>query len=192
VIDVIRAIRKEVSSSSFCAGIKQNPAVVGGSEGLEESLEQVDLIAKEKIEFLEISRGSYEHTPTAFGDNLAQMKSSKWEAFFLDYARAVRARYSQILLMVTGGFRTRAGIIAAMKSNACDLIRLARPAAAFPHLPRYVLLNENVNDGNVVVDLAKVQGYWLRKMIPMETINAGIDTVTLVSPIPVLRRLNPP
>jgi 2,4-dienoyl-CoA reductase-like NADH-dependent reductase (Old Yellow Enzyme family) len=145
VIDIIRAIRKGVSSSSFCAGIKPNSADVGSSESLEESLEQVGIIAKEQIDFLEISGGSYENTPTAFGDNLAQMRSSKWEAFFLDYARAVQARYPQILLVVTGGFRKQAGMIAAIKSNACDLIRLARLAAVLLHLLRDVLLNENVN-----------------------------------------------
>jgi 2,4-dienoyl-CoA reductase-like NADH-dependent reductase (Old Yellow Enzyme family) len=178
VIDIIRAIRKEVPSPSFCIGIKLNSADVGGSESLEESLEQVGLIAQEQIDFLEISGGSYENPTMSFGVNTIQTRSAKREAFFLDYARAVRARYPKIILMVTGGFRTRVGMVAALESNACDLIGLGRPGAAFPHLPKDVLLNENVKDEDAVVELAKVQGHWLLNLIPMKAINASIDTVS--------------
>lgn len=40
VIDIIRAVRKEVPAS-FCVGIKLNSADVAGHENLEENLEQV-------------------------------------------------------------------------------------------------------------------------------------------------------
>lgn len=177
VTDIIRSIRKEVPSS-FCVGLKLNSADVTGSESLDESLEQIGLIAQEQIDFLEISGGSYENFRMAEGDNPTETRSAKREAFFLDYARAVRARFPKIILMVTGGFRSRAGMIAALESNACDLIGLARPAAAFPHLPKDLLLNEEVEDADAVVDLVKVKAGWLVSKIPIKALNAGIDTVS--------------
>lgn len=59
VIDVIRAIRAGVPKT-FTVGIKLNSADVGRSENLDETLEQIDLILKEKVDFLEISGGTYE------------------------------------------------------------------------------------------------------------------------------------
>lgn len=68
VIDILRAIKKEVPSS-FSICIKLNSADIVGAENLEESLEQLGLIAKEGIDFIEISGGSYENPRMAIGDN---------------------------------------------------------------------------------------------------------------------------
>ncbi|KAF2187727.1 flavin oxidoreductase [Zopfia rhizophila CBS 207.26] len=176
VIDIIRAIRKEVPAS-FCVGIKLNSADVAGSENLEESLEQIGLIAQEQVDFLEISGGSYENPRMMVGDKTGSVRKSTREAFFLDYAREVRAKYPNITLMVTGGFRSREGMEAALESNACDLIGLARPAAVFPHFPKDILLNENVRDGDALVDLPTVKGHWLLKLIPVKHVGAGVNTI---------------
>ena len=60
VIDTIRAIRKVVPAS-FCVGLKLNSTDVQESHDMSESLEQFRLIANEKIDFLEISGGTYEN-----------------------------------------------------------------------------------------------------------------------------------
>ncbi|KAF2707659.1 FMN binding oxidoreductase [Pleomassaria siparia CBS 279.74] len=182
VIDIIRAIRKEVPAS-FCVGIKLNSADVGGSESLEESLEQVGLIVKEQVDFLEISGGSYENLRVPASDKPAENRSAKREAFFIDYAIAVRARYPKVILMVTGGFRSRAGMVAALESNACDLIGLGRPAVIFPHLPKDVLLNQDVEDKDAVTDLPIVQGGWLVRKLAIKLLNVGVDTVYYVGQI---------
>ena len=85
------------------------------------------------IDFFKISGDSYENPTIALGRNPAQTRSTKREAFFLDYATAVQTRYPKILLMVTGGFRMRIGIVTALESNACDLFGLGQSGAAFPH-----------------------------------------------------------
>jgi 2,4-dienoyl-CoA reductase-like NADH-dependent reductase (Old Yellow Enzyme family) len=175
VIEVIRAIRNVVPST-FCVGMKINSADVGGNESLEESLEQVGLIAAEQIDFLEISGGSYEKPRMAAGD--PGTRSEKREAFFLDYAAAVRERYPNIILMVTGGFRSRAGMEAALKSGVCDLIGIGRPAAVWPHLPKEVLLNEKVEETAAVKKLTILRLPWLLRMIPIKFIGAGADTVS--------------
>ncbi|KAF2118294.1 NADH:flavin oxidoreductase/NADH oxidase-like protein [Lophiotrema nucula] len=176
VIEVIRAVRKAVPTS-FCVGLKINSADVGGAESLEESLEQVGLIIAEQIDFIEISGGTYENVRFAEGDNPGSTRTAQREAFFLDYARAVRERYPNVTLMVTGGFRSRKGMEAAIESNSCDLIGIGRPAAAFPHLPKDLLLNMDVEDIDAVVELAKVTGNWFVRMLPIKFINLGMDTL---------------
>ncbi|KAJ4983288.1 NADH:flavin oxidoreductase/NADH oxidase [Stagonosporopsis vannaccii] len=174
VIEVIRAVRKVVPAS-FCVGIKINSADVGGNESLEESLVQVGLIAAEQIDFLEISGGSYEKPRMAVGD--AGTRSEKREAFFLDYASAVRERYPDVILMVTGGFRSRKGMEAALRSGACDLIGIGRPAAVWPHLPNEVLLNEKVEERAAALKLTTLRLPWLLRIIPIKFIGAGADTM---------------
>ncbi len=51
------------------------------------------------------------------------------EAFFLDFAKIIREQFPDLVLMVTGGFRTRGAMEEAVATGACDLIGLARPAA---------------------------------------------------------------
>ena len=46
------------------------------------------------------------------------------EAFFLDFAKAIREKFRSVPLMVTGGFRTRQGMEAALREDACDIIGL--------------------------------------------------------------------
>jgi 2,4-dienoyl-CoA reductase-like NADH-dependent reductase (Old Yellow Enzyme family) len=176
VIDVIRAVRKQVPAS-FCVGLKLNSADSGGAGNLEESLEQVGLIAAEQIDFLEISGGSYENPRMFAADSPRAARTAAREAFFLDYAKAVRARYPNIILMVTGGFRSREGMKAALESNACDLIGIGRPAAIYPHWPKDVILNEEVEDKDAVVKLSLVKPKGLAAWIPVRLIHAGVDAI---------------
>lgn len=176
VVDVIREVRKQVPAS-FCVGLKLNSADVGGAESLEDSLEQVGLIAAEQIDFVEISGGSYENPRMATGDDPKATRTAKREAFFLDYAKAVRARYPDLILMVTGGFRSRQGMKAALESNACDLIGVGRPAAVYPHWPKDVLLNDQVKDEDAKVELALVKPGWLASKIPLKLLAMGVDSL---------------
>ncbi|KAF2013506.1 FMN-linked oxidoreductase [Aaosphaeria arxii CBS 175.79] len=185
VIEVIRAVRKLVPAS-FTVGIKFNSADVSGAENLEESLEQVGLIAKEQIDFLEISGGSYENPRMAAGDDPKAARTAKREAFFLDYAHAVRERYPNLLLMVTGGFRSRKGMEDALQSGAVDLIGVGRPAVVYPHLPKDVLLNLEVKDEEATVDLPLAKAPWLLRMVPIKLVSIGADTVFYVKQIMAL------
>ncbi|KAJ4296264.1 hypothetical protein N0V90_006309 [Kalmusia sp. IMI 367209] len=176
VLEVIRAIRATVPSS-FCIGIKLNSADVGGKESLDESLEQVGLIVKEGVDFLEISGGTIENMRMAAGDNPKSERTIAREAFFLDYARAVRERYPNVLLMVTGGFRSRKGMQAALDSNACDLIGLGRPSAVWPSLAKEVLLNKEIKDEDAVCDLRLVRGNWIVRNCTPKIVGVGVDVL---------------
>jgi 2,4-dienoyl-CoA reductase-like NADH-dependent reductase (Old Yellow Enzyme family) len=181
VIEIIRAIRAVVPNT-FCVGIKLNSADVKGAENLEESLEQVALIAAEQIDFLEISGGSLENPRMATGDNSpSTMRTTKREAFFLDYAKAVRERCPRLLLMVTGGFRTRKAMQSALDNSFCDLIGLGRPSAAWPHLPKDIILNASVQEEDAQVHLSVNQPPWLLKLVPIKLIGFGADVVSFPS-----------
>lgn len=183
LVEVIRAIRKVVPAS-FCVGIKLNSADVGGLDNMEEVLEQIGIISKEQIDFIEISGGSYENPRFCKGDNTSARTAAR-EAFFLDFARTVRTRFPDVVLLVTGGFRTRKGMQTALESKACDLIGLARPAAVSPKFAKEVILNKNVKDSEAGIEIYWVQGPWLAKklakIIPM--IGSGIDSVYFVGQI---------
>jgi hypothetical protein len=83
------------------------------------------------------------------------------EAYFLDYAAAIR-KVARMPLMVTGGFRSRAGMTAALAGDDadaagdrdphrgdCDVIGLGRPLCWMPDFPRRLLQGEL----DVVADL---------------------------------------
>jgi hypothetical protein len=56
------------------------------------------------------------------------------EAYFLEFAERVR-EITTVPLMVTGGFRSGAGMREAITTSATDLVGLARPLALEPELP---------------------------------------------------------
>jgi 2,4-dienoyl-CoA reductase-like NADH-dependent reductase (Old Yellow Enzyme family) len=179
VLDVLRAVRAVVPPS-FCIGIKLNSADVGGRESLADSLEQVGLIVGAGIDFLEVSGGTIENLRMAAGDAPLPEKSARTmhrEAFFLDYAREVRKHYPDVLLMVTGGFRSRKGMQAALESGACDLIGLGRPSAVWPRLAKEVLLNEGVEDEDATCDLRLVKGNWFVRNLAPKIVGVGVDTL---------------
>lgn len=102
------------------------------------------------------------------------------EAFFLEFATEARKRYPNLILMLTGGFRTRAGAEDAIKQNACDLIGLGRPAAVDAKLPQ-VLLDESIPDEEAVLHLDKVKAPWFASWIPAKGIFAGLESVSCSS-----------
>lgn len=99
------------------------------------------------------------------------------EAFFLEFATETRRRYPSLLLMLTGGFRSRHGAEDALRQNACDLIGVGRPAAINPSLPK-VLLDETLSDQEASLPLKKVPQPWLVKVLGAKVLGAGAETVS--------------
>ena len=84
----------------------------------------------EGLDLLEVSGGTYEQPKLVGLDNMTinpdraeQVRASTVarEAYFLDYAKDIRAVFKGPL-MVTGGFRSRAGMDAALRADACDIV----------------------------------------------------------------------
>lgn len=101
------------------------------------------------------------------------------EAFFLEFARAIRDKFPNVPLMVTGGFRTRQGMEAAVAEGACDLVGVARPAALNPSLPNNVVFNPEVKDDDAKLFVKNISPPWLAKFIA-PSVGAGAESVRLM------------
>jgi 2,4-dienoyl-CoA reductase-like NADH-dependent reductase (Old Yellow Enzyme family) len=136
LLEVTRAIRRTVAPG-FAVAVKLNSADFqrGGFAG-SDALEVIAALGEERVDLLEISGGTYERA--VMFDERAPDTSTRREAFFLDFAEKARAA-TRTPLMLTGGFRTRAAMDAALASGAVDVIGMARPLAVEPELPAALL-----------------------------------------------------
>lgn len=107
-------------------------------------------------------------------------RSAAREAFFLSFATETRTRFPNLILMLTGGFRTRVGAEDAIKQNACDIIGIGRPAAVNPKFPQ-LLLDESLSDGEAGLPLKKVGLPWYVRLLPIKAIGAGAESVSFLS-----------
>ncbi|KAK2060071.1 NADH:flavin oxidoreductase/NADH oxidase [Colletotrichum caudatum] len=189
VVEVIRAIR-EVVPKTFCVGIKFNSVDHQSQVELDACIEQLKLITEAGVDFLEVSGGTYEN-PEMFSSTDDEKKSDRTkarEAFFLEFARAIRRDFPDVPLMVTGGFRSRQGMEAALANNGCDLIGLARPAVLNPALPENTILADAVKDGDAKLYARKVEAPWLAQKIGMKFVGAGAESAWYSSEIRKLGR----
>jgi len=139
VLAVYAEIRRQVGQD-FPVGIKLNSAdFQRGGFTEEESIETIRALSDAGIDLIEISGGTYE-APAMSGAMQEPKKESTAarEAYFLDFAQKVRAAV-KVPLMVTGGFRTAAGMNAALHSGALDVVGLARLLAIDPEAPAALL-----------------------------------------------------
>lgn len=165
LLEIVRAVRAAVRPG-FAVGVKLNSADFqrGGFDEAE-SMAVLEALDAEGIDLLEISGGTYE-SAAMFEETVPARDSSRArEAFFLDYAEKARARV-RTPLMLTGGFRTKAGMDAALASGAIDVVGLARPLAAEPDLPARILRGDadhaapiRLATGLASLD-ALIQGAW--------------------------------
>ncbi|WP_336084239.1 nitroreductase family deazaflavin-dependent oxidoreductase [Nocardia sp. SSK8] len=132
VLEVVRAIRAEVADT-FAVAIKLNSAdFQRGGFSEDESRAVISLLAAERLDLIEISGGSYE-SPAMMGRPVARAASTvAREAYFLEYAQSVRTLAGSVPLAVTGGFRTRSAMDAAVDSHECDVVGLGRPSTLTP------------------------------------------------------------
>ncbi|KAF6785720.1 fmn binding protein [Colletotrichum sojae] len=177
VVDIVRAVRAVVPKE-FCVGIKFNSVDHQSEAELAGCIEQLKLITEAGVDFLEVSGGSYEDPKMALGveDEKKSDRTLAREAFFLEFARAIRQDFPEIPLMVTGGFRTRQGMEAALAGGGCDLIGLARPAVLNPLLPKTVILADDVKDEDAKLYTRKIEAPWIAKVLGMKAIGAGAES----------------
>ncbi len=137
---------RQLVGPAFPVSVKLNSADFqrGGFE-FEDSLQVAKWLEEVGVDLIEISGGSYEQ-PRMMGmegleapepQHVAQSTLQR-EAYFVDFAKAMRAEI-KIPLMLTGGFRTRSAMEQALKQDAADLIGLGRPLCYFPEGPRRLL-----------------------------------------------------
>lgn len=111
------------------------------------------------------------------GNGVSQRTAAR-EAFFLDFAKAIREQFRDVPLMVTGGFRTREGMETAIKAGACDIIGLGRPAAVEPALPKEIILNKEVSDEDAKTSVKAVPPSFLSRVLGIKGLAGATDTVS--------------
>ncbi|WP_295372415.1 NADH:flavin oxidoreductase/NADH oxidase family protein [Pseudacidovorax intermedius] len=143
VLAVYAEIRRQVGPE-FAVAIKLNSAdFQRGGFTEEESIETIHALVEAGIDLVEISGGTYE-APAMSGAMQEPQNASTAarEAYFLAFAEKVRAAV-KVPLMVTGGFRTAAGMNAALRAGAFDVVGLARLLAIDPDAPAALLRGQD-------------------------------------------------
>jgi len=153
LMESLKAIRAEVGDD-YPVAIKLNSAdFQKGGFSLDDSAAVAAMLNDAQVDFLEISGGTYEQpkligvegdTGTSDAPNTdasgEQMREStrKREAYFLQYIPRIRAAFKGPI-GVTGGFRDRAVMEAALADGNVDAIGLARPLCVEPDLPNRLI-----------------------------------------------------
>ncbi len=146
LLETVRAVRRAVGAD-FPVAVKLNSDDFRkGGFSHAECLQVVEWLNGESLDLLEVSGGTYEQprligAEGRAGDAVPVRASTRArEAYFLDYAEAIR-KVARMPLMVTGGFRSRQAMEAALE-GACDMIGLGRPLCWQPDFPRRLLARE--------------------------------------------------
>lgn len=131
LMEIVRKTRETVGRD-FTLSVKLNSAdFQRGGFAADESLAVAGMLAQAGVDVLEISGGSYEQPSMMGMDGLEKPEgksksTAAREAYFLDFAVAMRAKVT-MPLMVTGGFRTAAAMQRAVAEDGVALIGLGRP-----------------------------------------------------------------
>jgi 2,4-dienoyl-CoA reductase-like NADH-dependent reductase (Old Yellow Enzyme family) len=142
LLDVVRAVRAAVGPG-FPVAVKLNSSDFqrGGFEH-REAVEVARMLAAEGIDLLEISGGTYERVAFAGHGRVADPRAAATrarEAYFLEYAHAIRAATRGVPLMVSGGFRTPAVMAEVVRAGEADVLGIARPFCVEPEFPARLL-----------------------------------------------------
>ena len=143
LLEVVRAVRARVGPA-YPVSVKLNSSdFVKGGFTLDESLQVVRWLNDEGIDLLEVSGGTYEQLEFFKPQAVAEVRDStrEREAMFLQYAQAIKA-VARMPIMVTGGFRTLAGMRAALAAGHTDMIGLARPFCLDPGFPARMMAGQ--------------------------------------------------
>lgn len=137
---------RQLVGPEFPISVKLNSAdFQRGGFAFEDSLQVAGWLQEAGIDLIEISGGTYEQ-PKLLGiegmepeelQAVAETTLAR-EAYFVDFAKAMKADLS-IPLMVTGGFRSASAMEQALRSGAADVIGLGRPMCVMPEAPKRLL-----------------------------------------------------
>lgn len=142
LLEVVRAVRAEVGAD-FPVAVKLNSADFSKNGfSLEESCQVAQWLELEGLDLLEISGGTYEDLKLVDGSERRSDSTLAREAYFVEYARDIRAAV-KTPLCITGGFRSRSVMDEALSQSVLDVIGIARPTCVEPDAGRKLLADSN-------------------------------------------------
>ena len=178
LLEAVRATRKAVGPD-FPISVKLNSSdFQKGGFSQEDSIQVAQWLEQEGLDLLEISGGTYEQPKMMMADKVTMdeakainMRASTIarEAYFLDYARDIRAA-TKLPLLVTGGFRSVEGMNAALQSGATDAIGLGRPLCYDTDLPKRLLDGTSSEAPRIEDELALGSGRLLGQSSPFKMV----------------------
>ena len=138
LLESVRAVRYAVGPS-FPVGVKLNSAdFQRGGFDFEESLQVAKWLEAESVDLLEISGGTYEQPRLLNVDGIEPVEDQSVkastkarEAYFVDFAQAMRQELT-MPLMVTGGLRRLDAMEDALASGSADVVGIGRPLCGMP------------------------------------------------------------
>jgi 2,4-dienoyl-CoA reductase-like NADH-dependent reductase (Old Yellow Enzyme family) len=147
LLNTLQSIRATVGPE-FPIGIKLNSSdFQRGGFTHAECLELVKLLNHSTLDLLELSGGSMEQ-PKPFGvtfkdegEDAPRESTLKREAYFIEFAAAVR-KVAEMPVMVTGNFRTVAGMVTALEAGELDMIGIGQPMISDPMAASRILSGE--------------------------------------------------
>jgi 2,4-dienoyl-CoA reductase-like NADH-dependent reductase (Old Yellow Enzyme family) len=152
LLEVVSVIRMRVGAD-FPIAIKLNSAdFQRGGFSFEDSQTVAGWLDDASVDLIEISGGTWEQPKMAniegiepTFDPFVAKASREREAYFARFAPEMRRHLKRAKLMVTGGFRTAAGMADAIANDGVDMIGLGRPLCLDPSAPAALLRGEPVN-----------------------------------------------
>jgi 2,4-dienoyl-CoA reductase-like NADH-dependent reductase (Old Yellow Enzyme family) len=137
LLEIVRRVR-QATGTTFSVSVKLNSAdFQRGGFQIDDSVQVAQWLDAAEVDLLEISGGTYEAPRMAGVDavapaNGAQAATVAREAYFQEFAPMMRRSLARAALMVTGGFRSTAGMQQALAADGIDVIGLARPLCTAP------------------------------------------------------------
>ncbi len=175
LLEIVRAARAKVGAD-FTLAVKLNSSdFQQGGFSPQDSVQVAHWLEEAGVNALEISGGNYEQPKMMNLEGMEKADTSglpastaRREAYFLDFALAMRAQVN-LPLMVTGGFRTAAAMDAAVQGGIA-LIGIARPMVTDPHAPKRLLEGASMLEDKQ--SQVRLGGGWLGPLSPFKTIRA--------------------
>jgi 2,4-dienoyl-CoA reductase-like NADH-dependent reductase (Old Yellow Enzyme family) len=144
LLETLAAVRAAVGPT-FPVSIKLNTSdFQKGAFTHAECVALTGMLNDTNLDLLELSGGSLEQPKVVGaalkdeGEDKLPQSTRKREAYFVEFAGAVKAA-ARMPVMVTGGFRTVAGMAEALENGELDVVGLGRPMIADPETPRKIL-----------------------------------------------------
>jgi 2,4-dienoyl-CoA reductase-like NADH-dependent reductase (Old Yellow Enzyme family) len=199
LLQVVQRVRRGVGAD-FPVSVKLNSAdFQKGGFDFEESLVVAGQLQAAGVDLLEISGGSYEQPAMMDIEGMeprdtppVKASTAAREAYFVDFARAMR-RTVHMPLMVTGGFRTRAAMNHALETGGADVIGIGRPLCADPDGPKQLLAGaESLERWETRLRLLPPVLGFLARLKPVQALQSFAVTYWFYAQIDALARTGRP
>lgn len=159
LIDIVKGVRDKLGSN-YPISVKLNSAdFQRGGFSENDSLYVIKELEKIGIDLLEISGGTYENI-TFLTKRFERESTKQREAYFMDFANKIRNE-TNLLLMITGGFRSHAFCNEVLENSELDMIGLARPFLNDSDFPRSFLSNPSakIKDAEFNISIRQLKDF---------------------------------